>query len=99
VKSDQEVCLNVFQVTGHDSGVVQAYSTPLYECKVSIDEAYLALPAGKGFETARKIKKTVKQELGLPISAGVSVNKLLAQMDCELGQAKRNKDAEAGRRS
>jgi len=33
--------------------------------KVSTDEAYLALPSGKGFETARKIRKTVKQELGL----------------------------------
>lgn len=52
--------------------------TPQIE-KVSIDEAYLALPAGKGFETARKIKKTVKQELGLPISAGVSINKLLTR--------------------
>lgn len=54
--------------------------------KVSIDEAYLALPPEKGFETAQKIRKTVKQELGLPISAGVSVNKLLAKMACELAK-------------
>jgi len=54
--------------------------------KVSIDEAYLAVPSGKGFETARKIRKTVKQELGLPISAGVSINKLLAKMACELAK-------------
>jgi DNA polymerase-4 len=47
--------------------------------KESIDKACLAVPSGKGFETARKIRKTVKQELGLPISAGVSINKLLAK--------------------
>jgi len=54
--------------------------------KVSIDEAYLAVPSGKGLETAREIRRTVRQELGLPVSVGVSVNKLLAKMACELAK-------------
>lgn len=54
--------------------------------KVSIDEAYLAVPAGLGVETASKIREAVRREHGLPVSVGVSVNKLLAKMACELAK-------------
>ncbi|MDD4239135.1 MAG: DNA polymerase IV [Desulfotomaculaceae bacterium] len=54
--------------------------------KVSIDEAYLAVPSGVGVETARKIREAVRQELDLPVSVGISTNKLLAKMACELAK-------------
>lgn len=53
---------------------------------VSIDEAYLAVPAGTGLDTARHIRAAVRSELGLPMSAGVSCNKLLAKIACELAK-------------
>lgn len=53
---------------------------------VSIDEAYLAVPFGRGVETAEEIRETVRRELNLPVSVGVSVNKLLAKMVCELAK-------------
>lgn len=53
---------------------------------VSIDEAYLAVQSGKGVETARKIRDTVREELDLPVSVGVSTNKLLAKMACEMAK-------------
>ncbi|SHI88514.1 DNA polymerase IV [Desulfofundulus thermosubterraneus] len=53
---------------------------------VSIDEAYLAVPSGRGMATARKIREAVRRELNLPVSIGVSVNKLLAKMACELAK-------------
>ena len=56
---------------------------------VSIDEAYLAVQKGLGCDTGEAIHATVREELCLPISVGVSVNKLLAKIACEL--AKPNK--------
>ncbi|MDO9535164.1 MAG: DNA polymerase IV [Bacillota bacterium] len=53
---------------------------------ISIDEAYLALKKGTGCETAVKIRSTVREELGLPISIGISINKLLAKIACELAK-------------
>lgn len=53
---------------------------------VSIDEAYLAVPGGHGLETARQIRQSVKEELSLPISIGVSSNKLLAKISCDLAK-------------
>ncbi len=50
---------------------------------VSIDEAYLAVKKQQGLDTARKIHMAVRKELGLPISVGVSANKLLAKIACE----------------
>jgi len=47
---------------------------------VSIDEAYLAVKAGRGFATGTAIHNAVRNELQLPISVGVSVNKLLAKL-------------------
>jgi DNA polymerase IV len=56
---------------------------------VSIDEAYLALPEGKGLVIGETIHRQVKEELALPISVGVSVNKLLAKIACELAKPDR----------
>jgi DNA polymerase IV len=53
---------------------------------VSIDEAYLAVKKGTGLATARAIRAAVKEELGLTVSIGVSVNKLLAKIACELAK-------------
>ncbi len=56
---------------------------------VSIDEAYLAVPGGKGCKTGHQIHSAVIENLSLPISVGVSKNKLLAKIGCE--RAKPNK--------
>ncbi len=53
---------------------------------VSIDEAYLAIEKGSGLNTGQAIRKLVRNELGLSISVGVSVNKLLAKVACELAK-------------
>ncbi len=53
---------------------------------ISIDEAYLAVKEGRGLSTAREIHSSVRKELHLPISVGVSVNKLLAKIACELAK-------------
>lgn len=54
--------------------------------KVSIDEGYLAMQAGAGAETAQGIRWAVKKELGLSVSVGMSCNKLLAKMACDLAK-------------
>jgi len=53
---------------------------------VSIDEAYLAIKKGYGLDTGKAIRKLVQQDLGLSISVGVSGNKLLAKVACELAK-------------
>jgi len=53
---------------------------------VSIDEAYLAVPRGEGTAAAGRIRAAVRGELGLPISVGVSANKLLAKIACGLAK-------------
>lgn len=65
-------------------GILERY-TPDIE-PVSIDEAYLAVTKETGLETAKAIRAAVKEELGLPISIGVSVNKLLAKIACGLAK-------------
>ncbi len=55
---------------------------------VSIDEAYLAVKKGLGLETGKAIHHEVRKKLGLPISVGISANKLLAKIACD--QAKPN---------
>lgn len=54
----------------------------------SIDESWLDVTAsrrlfGSGKEIADTIRKTVKEELGMTLSAGVSFNKVLAKMGSE----------------
>ncbi len=53
---------------------------------VSIDEAYLGIKSGTGVETAKAIRTAVREKLKLPISIGVSSNKLLAKIACELAK-------------
>lgn len=53
---------------------------------VSIDEAYLAVKKGSGFDVGRAIHRAVREDLDLPISVGVSGNKLLAKVACELAK-------------
>ena len=53
---------------------------------ISIDEAYLGVKKGSGLGTAQSIHRAVQEELCLPISVGVSVNKLLAKIACELAK-------------
>ena len=54
----------------------------------SIDESWLDVTAsqslfGSGRQIADTIRKTVKEELGMTLSAGVSYNKVLAKMGSE----------------
>lgn len=54
--------------------------------QVSIDEAYLGIKTGAGLQRAGEIRLAVRAELGLPLSIGVSVNKLLAKIACSLAK-------------
>ena len=70
--------------------VVEIYSRftdCIEEC--SIDECALDMTAstflfGSGYEIAEKIRKMVKEELGLTVSIGVSFNKVFAKLASEL---------------
>ncbi len=53
---------------------------------VSIDEAYLALPPGGALEAAERIRRAVREELGLPLTIGISKNKLLAKIASEMAK-------------
>lgn len=50
---------------------------------LSIDEAYLAVRESLGISVGNAIHAAVREELGLPISVGISSNKLLAKIACE----------------
>jgi len=69
------------EMSGQVFAIFERY-TPDIE-PVSIDEAYLGLKKGEGEKAARAIRAAVKEELSLPISIGVSMNKLLAKIACE----------------
>lgn len=56
---------------------------------VSIDEAYLDLPAGEGLAIAGKIHRAVREELQLSLTIGVSRNKLLAKIASEMAKPDR----------
>ncbi len=53
---------------------------------VSIDEAYLAVKNEAGFKIGEAIRTAIRNELQLPISVGVSKNKLLAKVACNLAK-------------
>ncbi len=72
------------EVSGQVRAIFERF-TPDIEV-VSIDEAYLALKKGQGLKTAAAVHRAVKEEAGLPISVGVSSNKLLAKVACELAK-------------
>ncbi len=63
------------------------FTDKIEEC--SIDECALDMTEstflfGSGYEIAEKIRKTVKEELGLTVSVGVSFNKVFAKLASEL---------------
>ncbi len=72
------------KVSGQVRAIFERF-TPDIEV-VSIDEAYLALKKGQGLKTAAAVHRAVKEEASLPISVGVSSNKLLAKVACELAK-------------
>jgi DNA polymerase IV len=74
-----------YQEVSRQVGEIFEHFTPDIET-VSIDEAYLAVKKGHGFATGEMIRTAVKKELGLCISIGVSENKLLAKIACELAK-------------
>jgi DNA polymerase-4 len=64
--------------------------TPLVE-GLSIDEAFLDVGAseslfGNGETIARRIKKEIREEIGLPASAGVAPNKFIAKIASDFGK-------------
>jgi len=59
--------------------------TPWVE-PVSVDEAYLQVGDGEGMEVAQRLKNQIRQQVGLAISVGISHNKLLAKIACDLGK-------------
>lgn len=59
--------------------------TPIIE-QVSIDEAYLAVSCGTGVGVATELRRAVRREVDLPVSVGISSNKLLAKIACKLAK-------------
>ncbi|MEW5784479.1 MAG: DNA polymerase IV [Bacillota bacterium] len=74
--------MEVYRAVSGQVAVIFERFTPDIE-PVSIDEAYLAVKRGSGLETAFRIREAVRGELDLPITVGISVNKLLAKIACE----------------
>lgn len=72
------------EVSGQVRQILQRF-TPDIEY-VSIDEAYLAVKSGTGFQTGERIRAAIKNDLRLPISVGVSINKLLSKVACGLAK-------------
>lgn len=72
------------RVSGQVFAIYERF-TPEIEI-VSIDEAYLALPPGEGRPAAKKIHLTVGEELQLPLTIGLSRNKLLAKIASEMAK-------------
>ncbi|NMA92928.1 MAG: DNA polymerase IV [Firmicutes bacterium] len=72
------------EVSGQVRQILQRF-TPDIEY-VSIDEAYLAVKSGTGFQTGERIRAAIKDDLRLPISVGVSINKLLSKVACGLAK-------------
>ena len=64
--------------------------TPVVEC-FSIDESFLDISGsahlfGGPVETGRRLKARIRQELGIPCTAGIGPNKLLAKTASKLGK-------------
>lgn len=67
--------------------IYERFTDKIEEC--SIDECALDMTEstrlfGSGYEIAEKIRKAVKEELGLTVSIGVSFNKIFAKLASEL---------------
>ena len=70
-----------------DVEIYARFTDKIEEC--SIDECALDMTEstflfGSGYEIAEKIRRTVKEELGLTVSVGVSFNKVFAKLASEL---------------
>lgn len=72
------------QVSQQVLNVLKEFSPDLEP--VSVDEAYLAVKRNTGSTVAEMIREKVKKRLALPVTIGVSVNKLLAKIACELAK-------------
>ncbi len=77
--------MSLYKAVSEEVRIIFEHFTPDIEF-VSIDEAYLAVQKGAGFTTGEEIHCTVREKLNLPISVGVSANKLLAKIACELAK-------------
>jgi len=70
---------------------IMADSLPIFE-KASIDEFYADMSGMDRFfgcfKYAREVRQTILRETGLPISLGLSINKLVSKIGC--GEAKPN---------
>lgn len=77
MKRYQEISAKVFAIYESFTSLIEP---------VSIDEAYLEVGTGKGVSIATVIRKTVKEELGLAVSIGISSNKLLAKISSNLAK-------------
>ncbi|MGI0141350.1 MAG: DNA polymerase IV [Candidatus Micrarchaeales archaeon] len=69
--------------------ILKSFSTKFEQ--VSVDEAFIDVTGridgyDQALDYARKIKDSIKSEIGLPCSIGVSSNKLIAKMACEAGK-------------
>lgn len=79
--------MNKYKQFSHELNEIYQRYTDLVE-PFSIDESWLDVTAslnlfGSGRHIADEIRKTVKRELGLTLSAGVSFNKVFAKMGSE----------------
>lgn len=76
-------------ISEHVFGIYRRY-TPLVE-PISLDEAFLDVTQsqalhGPGRTIARSIKREVRDECGLAVSAGIAEVKLAAKIACDLGK-------------
>ena len=63
------------------------YTDQIEECSIdecSLDMTESVMLFGSGYEIAEKIRRAVKEELGLTVSIGVSFNKVFAKLASEL---------------
>ncbi len=70
----------VVEIYGRFTDVIEECS--IDECSLDMTESTQLF--GSGFEIAEKIRKTVKEELNLTVSVGVSFNKVFAKLASEL---------------
>ena len=97
VYSAMKKCPDLQMVEGHhleykkySQKVVEIYARytdQIEECSIdecSLDMTESVMLFGSGYEIAEKIRRAVKEELGLTVSIGVSFNKVFAKLASEL---------------
>lgn len=75
-----EVSLAVREIYSRFSDLVEPFG--IDECWLDVTGSHLLF--GSGMEIAEKIKETVKRELGVTVSVGVSFNKVFAKLGSDL---------------